>query len=336
MGAVFGLFAGFYYWTPKIVGKVFSEYLGKIHFWTLFIGVNLTFFPQHFLGMAGMYEFTSNLNINNLFTELENIFYLNTILNIYPIIYSGPKTKPKFLNDPVRIYYPNLDINLIGKENKKRTVIYQWYNLINNSIYVGSAWNGSIRLLSYWTPSRLNRNLPIYNSLVKYGHNNFCLAILEDLGLTGSTSKLSMLQREQFYLDIIFNNESYLKLNLSPNAGTTLGLKHSEQFKLNRARTGGKLNPMYNKEFSPEFLNNQIKDKTGINNPMYGKIKSSETLFKLQKLVYVYEYDTKNFIGAYPTVICSKNFKMGKDTLTKYLNNGLPFKNKLFSRFKLH
>ena len=54
MGAVFGLFAGFYYWTPKIVGKVFNEYLGKIHFWTLFIGVNLTFFPQHFLGMAGM------------------------------------------------------------------------------------------------------------------------------------------------------------------------------------------------------------------------------------------------------------------------------------------
>jgi len=54
MGAVFGLFAGFYYWTPKIVGKVFSEKLGKIHFWTLFIGVNLTFFPQHFLGLAGM------------------------------------------------------------------------------------------------------------------------------------------------------------------------------------------------------------------------------------------------------------------------------------------
>jgi cytochrome c oxidase subunit 1 len=45
MGAVFGLFAGFYYWTPKIVGKVFSEYWGKIHFWTLFCGVNLTFFP---------------------------------------------------------------------------------------------------------------------------------------------------------------------------------------------------------------------------------------------------------------------------------------------------
>jgi len=54
MGAVFALFAGFYYWTPKIVGKTYNDFLGKIHFWTLFIGVNLTFFPQHFLGLAGM------------------------------------------------------------------------------------------------------------------------------------------------------------------------------------------------------------------------------------------------------------------------------------------
>lgn len=46
MGAVFGLFAGFYYWTPKIVGKVFSELLGKIHFWTLFIGVNFDYYFQ--------------------------------------------------------------------------------------------------------------------------------------------------------------------------------------------------------------------------------------------------------------------------------------------------
>lgn len=54
MGAVFSIFAGFYYWAPKIFGKMYSETLGQIHFWTLFIGVNLTFFPQHFLGMAGM------------------------------------------------------------------------------------------------------------------------------------------------------------------------------------------------------------------------------------------------------------------------------------------
>lgn len=54
MGAVFALFAGFYYWAPKIIGKTINDFLGKVHFWTLFVGVNLTFFPQHFLGLAGM------------------------------------------------------------------------------------------------------------------------------------------------------------------------------------------------------------------------------------------------------------------------------------------
>lgn len=54
MGAVFGLFAGFYYWYWKITGYSLDEYLGRLHFWTLFIGVNLTFFPMHFLGLAGM------------------------------------------------------------------------------------------------------------------------------------------------------------------------------------------------------------------------------------------------------------------------------------------
>ena len=54
MGAVFALFAGFYFWAPKIIGRTYNELLGKIQFWTLFVGVNLTFFPQHFLGLAGM------------------------------------------------------------------------------------------------------------------------------------------------------------------------------------------------------------------------------------------------------------------------------------------
>ena len=54
MGAVFGLFAGLYYWFAKITGYTYSETLGKIHFWTMFIGVNVTFFPQHFLGLSGL------------------------------------------------------------------------------------------------------------------------------------------------------------------------------------------------------------------------------------------------------------------------------------------
>jgi cytochrome c oxidase subunit I len=54
LGAVFALFAGFYYWFPKMSGYMYNERLGKIHFWLMFVGVNVTFFPQHFLGLAGM------------------------------------------------------------------------------------------------------------------------------------------------------------------------------------------------------------------------------------------------------------------------------------------
>jgi len=54
MGAVFAIFAGFYYWIGKITGLQYPEVYGQIHFWVFFVGVNLTFFPMHFLGLAGM------------------------------------------------------------------------------------------------------------------------------------------------------------------------------------------------------------------------------------------------------------------------------------------
>ena len=54
LGAVFTIFAGWYYWFPKMTGYMYSETIGKLHFWLTFIGVNLVFFPQHFLGLAGM------------------------------------------------------------------------------------------------------------------------------------------------------------------------------------------------------------------------------------------------------------------------------------------
>ena len=54
MGVVFGIFSGFYFWFGKMTGLRYPEVLGQIHFWIFFVGVNLTFFPMHFLGLAGM------------------------------------------------------------------------------------------------------------------------------------------------------------------------------------------------------------------------------------------------------------------------------------------
>ncbi|PPQ17156.1 cytochrome c oxidase subunit I [Bradyrhizobium sp. AC87j1] len=54
LGAVFAIFAGWYYWFPKMTGYMFSETLGKLHFWLTFVGVNIAFFPMHFLGLSGM------------------------------------------------------------------------------------------------------------------------------------------------------------------------------------------------------------------------------------------------------------------------------------------
>jgi group I intron endonuclease len=283
--------------------------------------------------MAGVFMLFFNYVENNSFN-----LYIH-ILSLLPLKPFGPHIYPKslYLNKPVKIYKPNLDRNIIGIENREKTLIYQWINLINGKIYVGSAWSGSRRLLSYWTPSVLKRNLPIYNSLNYYTHNNFMLVILENLGKTGKVTKKYMLSREQYYLDILFKFFPSLVLNSCPRAGTTLGYKHKPEFIKNRL---GSLNPMGKlkdgKQFSPEFIFMQKRNKAGENNPNFGKIKSLETLAKLTKLIYVYNYEDMSIIGSYSTVDCAKTFKMGKDTLSKYIKSGLPFKGKLYSRTKLH
>jgi cytochrome c oxidase subunit I len=69
-GSVFGIFAGIFYWFPKITGKLLNERLGQVQFWLMLIGVNLTFFPMHIMGLLGMprriYTYSANLGWNEL------------------------------------------------------------------------------------------------------------------------------------------------------------------------------------------------------------------------------------------------------------------------------
>src|SRR5438105_14960932 len=69
-GTVFGVFAGIFYWFPKITGKILNERLGQVQFWLMLIGVNLTFFPMHILGLLGMprryYTYPGNVGWNEL------------------------------------------------------------------------------------------------------------------------------------------------------------------------------------------------------------------------------------------------------------------------------
>lgn len=104
MGAVFGIFSGFYYWLPKMTGFLYPESLGKIHFWTTFIGVNLTFFPMHFLGLAGMPrripDFPDAYSAWNTFASFGSyITAFSTILFFY-IIYITVTEGEKAPNSP--------------------------------------------------------------------------------------------------------------------------------------------------------------------------------------------------------------------------------------------
>lgn len=106
MGAVFALFSGWYFWIPKILGLNYNVVLGKVHFWILFLGVNLTFFPQHFLGLQGMPRRISDYpdafagwNLISSFGSIISVvatwLYLNIVYN--QLVYGKSVNRDPFL-----------------------------------------------------------------------------------------------------------------------------------------------------------------------------------------------------------------------------------------------
>lgn len=104
-GSVFGIFAGIYYWWPKITGKMLNEPLGRLNFWLMFIGMNLTFFPMHYLGLNGMprriYTYSAEFGWEHL-NQLASIGYVVLFVSFLVFILNVLQTRNsrKVSHDP--------------------------------------------------------------------------------------------------------------------------------------------------------------------------------------------------------------------------------------------
>lgn len=127
---------------------------------------------------------------------------------------------------------------VILKNNNNKSGVYRWINLVNGKSYVGSSVNLGYRLKQYYSVSYLNRKKSassISRALVKYGHSNFKLEILEYC----EADRLIILEREQYYIDLLKPEYNILKI-----AGSPLGYKHTEE----------SLAKMRNRKLSKEHL----------------------------------------------------------------------------------
>jgi len=120
MGAVFAIFAGFYYWFGKITGYLYSENLGKTHFWVMFVGVNLTFFPMHVLGISGMPRRIPDYP--DMYAKLNYICSLGSLISFFGvllwfyIIYEAYDAQEKCPKNPwiFHMAYPALLTKLVS------------------------------------------------------------------------------------------------------------------------------------------------------------------------------------------------------------------------------
>lgn len=243
MGAVFAIFAGFYFWAPKIIGKSYNELLGKIHFWTLFVGViqkikkkkNWITSPSEVIereiqdiDLNDIDDNTLNRKINNLpkpkLPEPEN------------------NTQKQILNKLKNI---SAEIVFIGITDNKTDIlfniknkagVYMFFNLVNGNMYKGSSVKLDRRFRVHLSRIGID-NLPLYKALKKYGLNNFAFLILQ---YCEQVEKLC-LGLEQSYLDKF--NPSY---NIFKLAGSSQGFKHYPE-------TIIKLKKMHVKDLHPRF-----------------------------------------------------------------------------------
>ena len=259
MGAVFALFAGCYYWAPKIVGLKYNELLGKIHFWSLFVGVLqiiklFFYFILQFTICVLSFSISDVVNrevIDSEVNDIDNETLNNNINNLpTPKLPDPNNSKNKHILD--KLNNIQAEAKFIGIKDSKTDIllnlknmagVYMFFCLVNGNTYVGSSVKLDRRFRVHISCIG-SINLPLYNALNKHGLNNFVFFILQ---YCDSVEDIC-LGLEQNYLDLYKPKYNILKL-----AGSSQGFKHSPYTieKLKKIHSG-KLHPRYGSNVSEE------------------------------------------------------------------------------------
>ena len=247
MGAVFALFAGFYFWTPKIIGLTYNELLGKIHFWTLFVGVNQINRSGSISPSDVVEREKQDIDLNDIdLISLDHIINNSPTPNIpEPENNKQKQIKNKLKNISAEIIFIGIKDNktdiLLNIKNKAG--IYMFFNLFNGDMYIGSSVKLDRRFRVHLSLIG-SVNLPLYNALNKYGLNNFVFLILQYCEAVEEIC----LGLEQSYLDTFKPKYNILKL-----AGSSQGFKHSPETiaYLKKIHTG-KLHPRFGSKVSDQ------------------------------------------------------------------------------------
>jgi group I intron endonuclease len=247
----------------------------------------------------------------------------------------------------------------IISENKGKSGIYMWTNLLTGDIYVGQSIDLSKRFRKYFV-LKSKEGFIITRALVKYGYVNFSISILE------YCDKSILIEREQHYLDSLQPKYNILKL-----AGSSLGYTHTQESKDKTSKalalgsdgvyTGSK-SPLFGRTHSEETIAKMSLNRAGEKNPFYGKLHNEKTIevMKEKALNRKHTCETKDKMskshgeGTSPVNIyekcSSENFEligsfvsarraakfldMSGSTVIRYMNSGHVFKERYkFSRF---
>lgn len=145
-----------------------------------------------------------------------------------------------------------------------KTIIYMWFNKITGKVYIGSAVDGARRISTYYQPSIIKKNSLIYNNILKHGHHNFSVIILEVYGETGTIPKDNYIARKQLFIDWALKSYGLDVLNILHIANSSLDYRHTKENLLKMSAIKLKENnPMFAKPKSAEFILHATRNKKG-------------------------------------------------------------------------